>query len=160
MPDTLCCVYIPGSMGDDVTGIVWVCGGMGNVVFESSSFSYLPLSPSSLFLSLFLSLPPSLLLLPLSFPSLPPPPSLSSLSSSRIFYVSHDSQDMKIFSYITRELPDSTFRCNVFKAYRKVLPTPLFLKCPPTLPSLKCPPAQSVHLVSYPGPLGGGWVQG
>ena len=38
----------------------------------------------------------------------------------RIFYVSHDSQDMKIFSYITRELPDSTFRCNVFKAYKKV----------------------------------------
>ena len=38
----------------------------------------------------------------------------------RIFYVSHDSQDMKIFSYITREVPDNTFRCNVFKAYRKV----------------------------------------
>lgn len=34
--------------------------------------------------------------------------------------MSHDSQDMKIFSYITRELPDSTFRCNVFKAYKKV----------------------------------------
>ena len=43
----------------------------------------------------------------------PPPP-------SRIFYVSHDSQDMKIFSYITREVPDNTFRCNVFKAYKKV----------------------------------------
>ena len=27
---------------------------------------------------------------------------------------------MKIFSYISRELPDSTFRCNVFKAYKKV----------------------------------------
>lgn len=37
----------------------------------------------------------------------------------RIFYVSHDSQDMKIFSYITREVPDNTFRCNVFKAYKK-----------------------------------------
>ncbi|CAI8039048.1 Carboxyl-terminal PDZ ligand of neuronal nitric oxide synthase protein [Geodia barretti] len=37
----------------------------------------------------------------------------------RIFYVSHDSQDMKIFSYISRELPSSTFRCNVFKAYKK-----------------------------------------
>ena len=38
----------------------------------------------------------------------------------RIFYVSHDSQDLKIFSYITREVPDNTFRCNVFKAYKKV----------------------------------------
>ena len=50
------------------------------------------------------------------------------VSVCRIFYVSHDSQDMKIFSYITRELPDSTFRCNVFKAYKKVcyLPRPLY----------------------------------
>ena len=40
--------------------------------------------------------------------------------TARIFYVSHDSQDLKIFSYITRETPDNTFRCNVFKAYRKV----------------------------------------
>jgi len=38
----------------------------------------------------------------------------------RIFYVSHDSQDLKIFSYITREVPENTFRCNVFKAYKKV----------------------------------------
>ena len=38
----------------------------------------------------------------------------------RIFYVSHDSQDLKIFSYITREVPGNTFRCNVFKAYKKV----------------------------------------
>ena len=38
----------------------------------------------------------------------------------RVFYVSHDSQDLKIFSYITREVPDNTFRCNVFKAYKKV----------------------------------------
>ena len=37
----------------------------------------------------------------------------------RIFYVSHDSQDLKIFSYITRESPDNSFRCNVFKAYKK-----------------------------------------
>lgn len=36
----------------------------------------------------------------------------------RIFYVSHDSQDLKIFSYITREVADNTFRCNVFKAYK------------------------------------------
>lgn len=41
-------------------------------------------------------------------------------SACRIFYVSHDSQDLKIFSYITREVPDNTFRCNVFKAYKKV----------------------------------------
>lgn len=38
----------------------------------------------------------------------------------RIFYVSHDSQDLKIFSYITREVPNNTFKCNVFKAYKKV----------------------------------------
>ncbi len=34
--------------------------------------------------------------------------------------MSHDSQDLKIFSYITREVPNNTFRCNVFKAYKKV----------------------------------------
>ena len=39
---------------------------------------------------------------------------------NRIFYVSHDSQDLKIFSYITREAPSNTFKCNVFKAYKKV----------------------------------------
>lgn len=38
----------------------------------------------------------------------------------RIFYVSHDSQDLKIFSYITREVPSNIFKCNVFKAYKKV----------------------------------------
>ena len=43
------------------------------------------------------------------------------VDTCRIFYVSHDSQDLKIFSYITREVPDNTFRCNVFKAYKKVL---------------------------------------
>ena len=45
---------------------------------------------------------------------------MTMLSHFRIFYVSHDSQDLKIFSYITREVPDNTFRCNVFKAYKKV----------------------------------------
>jgi carboxyl-terminal PDZ ligand of neuronal nitric oxide synthase protein len=39
----------------------------------------------------------------------------------RIFYVSHDSQDQRIFSYITRESPSNTFRCNVFKAKKKSL---------------------------------------
>ncbi|KAL3308272.1 Carboxyl-terminal PDZ ligand of neuronal nitric oxide synthase protein [Cichlidogyrus casuarinus] len=38
----------------------------------------------------------------------------------RIFYVSHDSQDLKIFSYIARDSKTSIFRCNVFKAYKKV----------------------------------------
>ncbi len=42
----------------------------------------------------------------------------------RIFYVSHDSQDLKIFSYITRESTDNSFQCNVFKAYKKVRPHP------------------------------------
>ncbi|VDP77604.1 unnamed protein product [Echinostoma caproni] len=37
----------------------------------------------------------------------------------RIFYVSHDSQDLKIFSYIARDSRTSVFRCNVFKAYKK-----------------------------------------
>ncbi|TNM97912.1 hypothetical protein fugu_014158 [Takifugu bimaculatus] len=38
---------------------------------------------------------------------------------SRIFYVSHDAQDLKIFSYIAREGQSSIFRCNVFKSKRK-----------------------------------------
>ncbi|XP_041706386.1 carboxyl-terminal PDZ ligand of neuronal nitric oxide synthase protein-like [Coregonus clupeaformis] len=37
----------------------------------------------------------------------------------RIFYVSHDSQDLKIFSYITRDCSNNSFRCNVFKSKKK-----------------------------------------
>ncbi|XP_055058854.2 carboxyl-terminal PDZ ligand of neuronal nitric oxide synthase protein isoform X1 [Misgurnus anguillicaudatus] len=37
----------------------------------------------------------------------------------RIFYVSHDSQDLKIFSYIARDKNNNVFRCNVFKSKRK-----------------------------------------
>ncbi|XP_043914529.1 carboxyl-terminal PDZ ligand of neuronal nitric oxide synthase protein-like [Protopterus annectens] len=37
----------------------------------------------------------------------------------RIFYVSHDSQDLKIFSYIARDGTSNTFRCNVFKSKKK-----------------------------------------
>uniref|UniRef100_A0A8C6X313 Carboxyl-terminal PDZ ligand of neuronal nitric oxide synthase protein n=1 Tax=Naja naja TaxID=35670 RepID=A0A8C6X313_NAJNA len=37
----------------------------------------------------------------------------------RIFYVSHDSQDLKIFSYIARDSSSNTFRCNVFKSKKK-----------------------------------------
>ncbi|XP_058494765.1 carboxyl-terminal PDZ ligand of neuronal nitric oxide synthase protein-like [Solea solea] len=37
----------------------------------------------------------------------------------RIFYVSHDAQDLKIFSYIARDGPSNVFRCNVFKSKRK-----------------------------------------
>ncbi|XP_023932421.1 carboxyl-terminal PDZ ligand of neuronal nitric oxide synthase protein-like [Lingula anatina] len=37
----------------------------------------------------------------------------------RIFYVSHDSQDLKIFSYIARDGSTNVFKCNVFKAYKK-----------------------------------------
>ncbi|KAG5285983.1 hypothetical protein AALO_G00009690 [Alosa alosa] len=37
----------------------------------------------------------------------------------RIFYVSHDSQDLKIFSYIARDGQSKVFRCNVFKCKRK-----------------------------------------
>ena len=39
----------------------------------------------------------------------------------RIFYVSHDSQDLKIFSYIARDPCSNLFRCNVFKTNKKVL---------------------------------------
>lgn len=42
------------------------------------------------------------------------------LLSSRIFYVSHDSQDLKIFSYIARDGTNNSFRCNVFKSKKKV----------------------------------------
>lgn len=37
----------------------------------------------------------------------------------RIFYVSHDSQDLKIWSYIVRDGPSNCFKCSVFKAYKK-----------------------------------------
>uniref|UniRef100_A0A7N8X522 Carboxyl-terminal PDZ ligand of neuronal nitric oxide synthase protein n=1 Tax=Mastacembelus armatus TaxID=205130 RepID=A0A7N8X522_9TELE len=37
----------------------------------------------------------------------------------RIFYVSHDAQDLKIFSYIARDGQGNSFRCNVFKSKRK-----------------------------------------
>ena len=36
----------------------------------------------------------------------------------RIFYVSHDSQDLQIFSFISKE--EDVFRCSVFKASNKV----------------------------------------
>ncbi|CAF4709702.1 unnamed protein product, partial [Rotaria sp. Silwood1] len=37
----------------------------------------------------------------------------------RVFYVSHDSQDLKIFSFIARDNVNNSFRCNVFKANKK-----------------------------------------
>ncbi|XP_034292076.1 carboxyl-terminal PDZ ligand of neuronal nitric oxide synthase protein-like [Pantherophis guttatus] len=37
----------------------------------------------------------------------------------QIFYVSHDSQDLKIFSYIARDGTNNSFRCNVFKSKKK-----------------------------------------
>ena len=43
------------------------------------------------------------------------------LTFFRVFYVSHDSQDLKIFSYIARDGPDNTFKCYVFKAKKKVI---------------------------------------
>ncbi|KPJ09216.1 Dystrophin-like protein 1 [Papilio machaon] len=36
----------------------------------------------------------------------------------RIFYVSHDSSDLKIFSYIARDGSTNEFTCNVFKSKR------------------------------------------
>ena len=40
------------------------------------------------------------------------------LLHSRIFYVSHDSQDLQIFSFISKD--DDIFKCSVFKASNKV----------------------------------------
>jgi hypothetical protein len=34
--------------------------------------------------------------------------------------VSHDSQDLKIFSYIARDGSSNVFKCNVFKSNKKV----------------------------------------
>lgn len=34
--------------------------------------------------------------------------------------MSHDSQDLKIFSYIARDGSSNVFRCNVFKSKKKV----------------------------------------
>lgn len=48
----------------------------------------------------------------------------------RIFYVSHDSQDLKIFSYIARDGSSNSFRCNVFKSKKKVAE---HLKCKKSL---------------------------
>ncbi|KAF5276478.1 hypothetical protein FQA39_LY06547 [Lamprigera yunnana] len=38
----------------------------------------------------------------------------------RIFYVSHDSQDLKIFSYIARDGNSNVFKCAVFKSNKKL----------------------------------------
>ncbi|CRK92817.1 CLUMA_CG006272, isoform A [Clunio marinus] len=38
----------------------------------------------------------------------------------RIFYVSHDSSDLKIFSYIARDGSTDRFKCMVFKSNKKV----------------------------------------
>lgn len=51
---------------------------------------------------------------------LPPPLPDLFCAISRIFYVSHDSQDLKIFSYIARDGQSNVFRCNVFKSKKKV----------------------------------------
>ncbi|CAF4750916.1 unnamed protein product [Pieris macdunnoughi] len=37
----------------------------------------------------------------------------------RIFYVSHDSSDLKIFSYIARDGATNAFKCSVFKSSKK-----------------------------------------
>ena len=49
--------------------------------------------------------------------------------------MSHDSQDLKIFSYIARDGQSNVFRCNVFKSKKKVRRTAeLFLeKCSPKI---------------------------
>uniref|UniRef100_A0A182THL5 PID domain-containing protein n=1 Tax=Anopheles melas TaxID=34690 RepID=A0A182THL5_9DIPT len=39
----------------------------------------------------------------------------------RIFYVSHDSNDLKIFSYIARDGSSDVFKCCVFKTNKKPL---------------------------------------
>ncbi|KAL1229219.1 Dystrophin-like protein [Trichinella pseudospiralis] len=38
----------------------------------------------------------------------------------RVFYVSHDSQDLQIFSYIARDGSNNTFKCNVFKCSKRL----------------------------------------
>ncbi|KAB0796733.1 hypothetical protein PPYR_10794 [Photinus pyralis] len=47
------------------------------------------------------------------------PPVLLSHPIYRIFYVSHDSQDLKIFSYIARDGHSNVFKCAVFKSNKK-----------------------------------------
>ena len=44
---------------------------------------------------------------------------LSSNPIYKIFYVSHDSRDKKIYSYIYRDPVDDAFKCSVFKGRRK-----------------------------------------
>ena len=38
---------------------------------------------------------------------------------NRVFYVSHDSQDLQIWSYIAQDTNSSKFRCCVFKSFKK-----------------------------------------
>lgn len=45
----------------------------------------------------------------------------------RIFYVSHDSSDLKIFSYIARDGSTDRFKCMVFKSNKKVRQIELLL---------------------------------
>uniref|UniRef100_A0ACB8F3G2 Carboxyl-terminal PDZ ligand of neuronal nitric oxide synthase protein n=1 Tax=Sphaerodactylus townsendi TaxID=933632 RepID=A0ACB8F3G2_9SAUR len=51
----------------------------------------------------------------------------------RIFYVSHDSQDLKIFSYIARDGSSNIFRCNVFKS-KKIGPLTKEINLGPAAP--------------------------
>ena len=65
-------------------------------------------------------------------------------SPYRIFYVSHDSQDLKIFSYIARDGASNIFRCNVFKSKKKVKGPSLVISSSDgsrVFPTLPCLPA-------------------
>ncbi|TDG52524.1 hypothetical protein AWZ03_000757 [Drosophila navojoa] len=62
----------------------------------------------------------------------------------RIFYVSHDSSDLKIFSYIARDASTDTFKCSVFKSHKKLwLPHSLPQSVPLPLPQLMA----TVHML-------------
>uniref|UniRef100_A0A1I7SM05 PID domain-containing protein n=1 Tax=Bursaphelenchus xylophilus TaxID=6326 RepID=A0A1I7SM05_BURXY len=52
----------------------------------------------------------------------------------RIFYVSHDSQDLQIFSYIARDGASNTFKCNVFKCSKKDAVAVQMPSTAPTIP--------------------------
>lgn len=71
-------------------------------------------------------------------------------SFSRIFYVSHDSQDLKIFSYIARDGASNIFRCNVFKSKKKVKELSSIMLSfsygPSTYISLACTPVDGLEV--------------
>ncbi|KAF8386319.1 dyc-1 [Pristionchus pacificus] len=69
----------------------------------------------------------------------------------RIFYVSHDSQDLQIFSYIARDGASNSFKCNVFKCSKKTPGAPSRGTTPGTTPGTRATTPGSSRLAQDEG---------